>query len=465
MTVLIELTDVSFKTPSGRAIFEGLNLCAGDEHVALVGRNGVGKSTLLSILAGQLQATSGVVERRGQLHYVPQIDDAGQRLSRGQQRKQALESARASGAEILLLDEPTLHLDDAAVAWLRAWLPQRRGCVLVASHDRRLLVDMRHFLVLSETGGHYFGGSLAELERHLEQEHQAQERRYLRNLRRLAAQEAHSEHAARRRDRKKRRGRTSEIDRATPRIRLNQKRSQAQVYQGRIAQIREARLAALRGWTLATRRALNVDLDLELQVPTLPLTPRPGLLLLDAVSSRVDHRQLFQDLTLDVTSERVAVVGPNGSGKTTLLEVMLGKRKPDRGSVRSDPSRIAAIEQGGANWLLDESLLAHLLDLGLSPEDAARILMSHRFPLALAERSLRSLSAGERARAALIAIFSRSPSPELLILDEPTFSLDLVGLRALTGALKRWPGALIVASHDREFLAELGMDRTVELGT
>jgi ATPase subunit of ABC transporter with duplicated ATPase domains len=464
MTAHLELTEVSLKTPAGRALFEGLNLAIGDEHVALVGRNGVGKSTLLSLLAGHTQATAGKVRLQGKAHFVPQIDDPGQPLSRGELRQVALREAYASRADILLLDEPTLHLDDAAVAWLRAWLTDFRGCVIVASHDRRILADIRHFFVVSEGGCHYFGGSLAELERHLEQEHQATELRYVRSLNRLAEKEAHSAQVARRRDRKKRSGRCRELDRATPRIRLNQKRGQAQVSQGRLAKLREQRLVALRGFTRASRRALGVDLSLELAIPELPSAVDERVLALQGVAHGLDGRPLFADVDVQLGRQRIAVVGPNGAGKTTLLQIMLGQRRPQVGSARANLSKIGWIEQGGKNWMLDESLRSHLLGLGVSSNDCANLLVAHKFPLALADRPLVSLSPGERARAALIAVFSRSPSVEVLVLDEPTFSLDLVGLRALTQALQRWPGGLVVASHDRDFLQELGMDRTIVLG-
>jgi ATPase subunit of ABC transporter with duplicated ATPase domains len=144
---------------------------------------------------------------------------------------------------------------------------------------------------------------------------------------------------------------------------------------------------------------------------------------------------------------------------------MVGQRRPQRGFARLDCSRIGWIEQGGKNWLLDESLQELLTGLGLSADDAARLLVTQQFPLALAERSLRSLSPGERARAALIALFARAPAVEVLVLDEPTFSLDLVGLRALTRALELWRGGLVIASHDRAFLEQLGMDRTIALGS
>jgi ATPase subunit of ABC transporter with duplicated ATPase domains len=459
----IEMTNVSVKTPTGRALFEDLNLCIGDEHVALVGRNGVGKSTLLSLLAGVGQPSSGQVKTRSKPHYVPQADELTGPLSRGELRRLALSAAQATRAEILLLDEPTLHLDEAAVEWLRGWLGQWSGCVIVASHDRRLLVDIRHFFVVSESGCHYFGGSLAELEEHLEREHEALERRYVRGLNRLAAHEAHTEQVARRKARKKRTGRVRELDRATPRIRLNQKREHAQVSHGRLAKLRQARLAALRGWTHATRRALNVTLSTELPVPELPPDSGREILALRDVSESVGGKRLFEAIDLRLGRERVAVVGPNGAGKTTLLEIMLGLRLPERGTARADLSKIGFIEQGGKNWLLDESLRSYLLGVGLSSDDTARLLVTHKFPLALAERPLCSLSPGERARAALIALFSRSPSVEVLVLDEPTFSLDLVGLRALTVALQHWRGGLVVASHDRAFLEALDLDRTITL--
>ena len=464
MPASIELNEVSVRTASGRALFEGLNLRMDHEHVALVGRNGVGKSTLLSLIAGEARESSGLVRVRSTPHFVPQLDERSEALSRGEQRRFALDAARTSRAEILLLDEPTLHLDDAAVTWLRAWLAAFPGCVIVASHDRRLLGDLRHFLVLSEAGGHYFGGSLSQLEQHLEQDHLAQEQRYARNLQRLTDREADIAHIARRRDRKKRRGRTSELDRCTARIRLNQKRSQAQVYQGRFAQIRQQRIEALRDWTAASRRALNVDLDLALPLPVLPPADAQPLVTLRGVSANAADRALFTHVDLSLNRDRVALVGPNGAGKTTLLEIVTRLRRPDSGSVQADLSRIGVIAQGGSNWLLDCSLREHLRELFVPDADSARILVTHRFPLALAERPLRSLSPGERARAALIALFSRTPAVELLVLDEPTFSLDLVGLRALKQALRLWPGGLVVASHDREFLAEIGIEQTIELG-
>ena len=166
MTALLELSDVTIVTPAGRPLFDGMSLRLGRERVALVGRNGVGKSTLLAVLAGDAEPHAGRVRARSRPRYVPQAVGSlpewirAMALSHGERRKLALLDAARSGADILLLDEPTEDLDDASVSWLRGWLREWPGCLVVASHDRRLLEDFEHFFVASESGCRYFSGTM-----------------------------------------------------------------------------------------------------------------------------------------------------------------------------------------------------------------------------------------------------------------------------------------------------------------
>ena len=481
MTVsLIDVSNLTVRAPGGRPLFDGLTLRLARDRVALVGRNGIGKSTLLAVLAGLAEADAGRVKLASQPHFVPQTIPARglQRASDGERRRAALAAARQSDAEILLLDEPTEDLDEDAVSWLRSWLSRWQGCLVTASHDRRLLVDFCHFLIASEAGCRYFGGTLAELDAELARDHDATEERYARSLNRLAASEEHGALVARRKARKKRYGRCSELDRATPRVRLNQKRDQAQVSHGKLARVRAARLDSIREWSKSTRRALPVRLPLELFVPVLPPAPIGDVVLLRDASARTgdglrpdetrlrpdETRLLFQSLDLRIARERIGVVGPNAAGKTTLLAIVLGRRDPASGSAWRDRAKIGAIAQGGADWMLDETLVSYLSRESGLGESSVQVLRAHRFPLALAGRPLRSLSPGERARGALICLVRRSPPPELLVLDEPTYSLDLVGQRAMTDMLRAWPGGLLVASHDRAFLSAIGIDVFIRLG-
>jgi ATPase subunit of ABC transporter with duplicated ATPase domains len=208
------------------------------------------------------------------------------------------------------------------------------------------------------------------------------------------------------------------------------------------------------------RRALAPSLALELSVPDVGGEEAPAVVL-----SGARIAALFGPLDLRVARERVAIVGANGAGKTTLIDVILGRRLADEGSAARDLTRIGAIAQGAADYMLEESLLEHLASTGAaaSLDGAIALLRAHKFPVALAERPLASLSPGERTRAALITIFRRSPPPDVLVLDEPTYSLDLVGQRAITKALSAYRGGLVVASHDRAFLAAIGVDRWIEV--
>jgi len=457
---LVEITAATIAAPGGRPLFEGLTLRLARERVALVGRNGVGKSMLLSVLAGDTDPERGKVKLAGRSWFVPQTLPAGP-LSHGERRRRALDEARCSGADALFLDEPTEDLDEAGVGWLRGWL----AALVVASHDRRLLADFRHFFVASESGCRMFEGALAALEDDLEGRHDATEERYAQGLRRLAAFEEHTLHVARRRARKKRYGRCRELDRGTPKVRLNQKRDYAQVKHGRMAKVRAARLEAARAWSKSARRVLRVSLPLEVPAPAPSVASAHDALVLRGVSAVVDGRSLFSAIDLGVGQARIGVVGPNGAGKSTLLDIVLGRRAATTGTLTGDRTRLGSIAQGGADWMLAESLLDSLrAELpAASPESLARTLVAHRFPLALAERPLRTLSPGERTRAALIALSHRAPGVEVLVLDEPTYSLDLVGQRAVTRVLREWPGGLLVASHDREFLAALRLDATIAL--
>lgn len=128
--------------------------------------------------------------------------------------------------------------------------------------------------------------------------------------------------------------------------------------------------------------------------------------------------------------------------------------------------KVGYVAQDGSNWMLDESVLEKLLtqDTQMDIDKAIALLMAFKFPLPLAERPMASLATGERTRAALLCILAKNPSVELLILDEPTNSLDLVAQNALKKGLKAWQGGFIIAGHDMGFFGEIGVDEYVQLG-
>ena len=334
------------------------------------------------------------------------------------------------------------------------------------THQREMLLRFRHFFFVTESGCRHFSGSLVELEAELDSRQAREQRRYLSKLSLLEEREVHNARVCRRRRRKKNVGRIRELARLPSRARLNENRGYAQMSQGRAAKLRRARIESVRAWAKAARRALAVELPLDLPMPQLPNTGADARIALERVSLAVAGRTLFADLSLSVGCERIAVTGPSGAGKTTLLQLILRRRPADSGRVRSELAHIGAIAQGAEDWRVDDSLLCLIASSSSAAclEQAAGLLLAHHFPLALAQRPMRSLSPGERFRAALICLVHRRPTVDLLVLDEPTAELDFLGLAALRRALLAWPGGLIVASHDRHFLAEIRADRTLTLG-
>ncbi len=499
VSTLLALYNVNISTPDGRVLFQDLNLALGHEKVAVIGRNGIGKSTLLKTMAGYLQPASGEVHYKTKPFLVTQelasnnkaflkimnsvekspvffeefrsfgIDSIPKNkqlkhLSAGNLRKLYLMAAGFTYPDMLLLDEPTEGLDEESIKWLVKWFSKWQKGLIVVSHDRFLLSHFEHFFIISESGCKYFQGSLIELNKTLECEANDAEKKYIMNIHTLERQEENHAKIIRRRNRKKNYGRISELERCTPKQRLNSKRSKAQVSQGKATETGQKKIRALRTWTLASRRALRVDLPLTISVPEFDMNGQQELICLKTISAKFGDKYLFKDLDLSFGYDRLAVIGPNGTGKTTLLNIIKGDLEPYRGNVTTT-CRFGVIEQNGTNWMTSESLLSLLMTFSdaESLDEIAEILLMHKFPMELANRPLLTLSPGERVRAALICLFQQTPTIQVLILDEPTYSLDFLGETSLRRTLKSWPGGLIIASHNREFLTSIDISKLIRL--
>jgi ATPase subunit of ABC transporter with duplicated ATPase domains len=515
---LLELSNINTLSPEGRLLFHDLNLVLGYDKVAVIGRNGVGKSTLLNIINGNEQPDSGSVRCKNKPYLVNQqvslksglyiqnlssllpekiltqeLDSAGLAwlyaqkhstiLSYGEARKLQLLVAKLSCSDLLLLDEPTEDLDEAGVKWLIKWLLRWKNGLLVVSHDLILLNHFKHFFVITESGCKYFSGRFSDLNKKMKEEEEKAEKKYLQKLHILSKKEEQRIKILRRRQRKKNFGRISELKRCTPKQRLNKKRGKAQVNQGKAAKISMDRISNTRDWVSYGRKALTVNLPLELHLPKSLATGEKkfaphghelqrngqmaqfGFIRLEKVSAKSYKRVLFKNINLSLGHERLAITGPNGAGKTTLLNIITGKSIPLRGKVKIFSEQVYSIEQGGTNWLTKESLWALLKFHSRlkTMDEIAHLLLIHKFPIALANRPLKSLSPGERVRAVLIYLFQQASGVEILVLDEPTYSLDFTGKKSLSTALKAWPGALITVSNNREFLTSINISKKLEL--
>ncbi len=522
----VTLDSVAARTPDGTTLFYNLSLAFGRERTGLVGKNGVGKSTLLRLIAGTQSAAEGAVTRAGTVGVLHQrhdpepgetiadtlrvagplavlrrvlagegsVTDVGEAdwtleerlsdalgqvglsglhlhrltagLSGGEQTRLRLAGLLLVRPDLILLDEPTNHLDADGRPLIAGILERWEGGAVVVSHDRDLLGRVDRIVELSSLGAATYGGNWALYAERKAAEQEAAERT-------LATAETEAARAAA--DARRRMEAQARRDRAGRRKAL--KGDMPKILLGMRAE--SAENSAARNIRLATRESARVEADLAAARERVELTrglsipmPSTGLASGKTVLDMEDVRFAFAvpDMALGPVSlrvtgpERMAITGPNGAGKTTFLKLMAGVLEPTSGAVRR-PVRAALLDQDAAILRPDETLIEAWLRLNpeSSPNDAHAALARFLFRNVEARRVVRTLSGGERLRAALACVMTGARPPQLLILDEPTNHLDLDSVAAVEAALTAYDGALVVVSHDPVFLDHMGITRTLTL--
>ena len=347
-------------------------------------------------------------------------------LSGGQRKRVALARALIDRADLLILDEPTNHIDAATVAWLEEYLATAPGALLMVTHDRYFLdrvanriveIDRRELVSYPGNYTHY-------VEQHAERhERLAEDETKRQNLLRRELEWLRRQPMARGTKQKARKQRVEEL----MQLRYDSGNDRVAI-------------------ALAGRRLGKRALDAQ------------------SLVKRYDQRAVLDSLDLRLEpGDRIGIVGPNGAGKSTLLDILAGRLTPDHGTVEwGDTVQIGYYDQRSID-LRDSQRLIEFIENEAAVirtkegerVEAAQMLEWFLFPRPMQYGRIGSLSGGERRRLYLLRTLVHQPN--VLLLDEPTNDLDIQTLAVLEEFLDHFTGCLVVASHDRYFL-----DRTVD---
>jgi energy-dependent translational throttle protein EttA len=341
-------------------------------------------------------------------------------LSGGERRRVALCRLLIQEPDILLLDEPTNHLDAESVGWLEQHLQQYKGTVIAVTHDRYFLDNVAGWILELDRGqGIPFQGNytswLEQKQARLEKEEKTESKR------------------------------RKTLERELEWIRMSPKGRHAK------GKARVTRYEEL----LGEQQDKQSD-ELEIYVPP---GPRLGDVVVEAtgLAKAFGDKVLFEDVNFNLPRGGiVGVIGPNGAGKTTLFRMIVGKEKPDAGTLKiGETVKLGYVDQ---DRTLDASKTVwevisdgqDTLKLGKVEVNSRAYCGRFNFGGTEQQKKVKDLSGGERNRVHLARMLKEGSN--LLILDEPTNDLDVNTLRALEEGLERFGGCAVVSSHDRWFL-------------
>lgn len=528
---MLFLQNISYLHQDREVLFENLSLTINQhDKVALIGNNGSGKSTLLKIIANELQPSSGNYKVETQPYYVPQvfgqfnhltiaqalriadklhalqeilegdvteenmttleddwsIEERSQEalrawglsdleltqkmalLSGGQKTRVFLAGITIHQPELVLLDEPSNHLDSEARQLLYNFIQSTSRTLVVVSHDRKLLNLLDTICELTPHGITVYGGNYDFYQEQkeiaanaLQQDIQSREKA----LRKAREKERETNERQQKLDA---RGKKKQENAGVARIMMNTLRNNAENSSSKLKNVHAEKIGGI-AKELQDLRATLPELEkMKFGLDNSGL--HKGKLLFDAKGINYSYAEELlwnQAISFQITSgSRIALKGGNGSGKTTLIRMLLGEIEPTIGELYCAQNRSVYIDQeysliDNASTVLEQA--QRFNTSGLQEHEVKIRLNRFLFPKEEWGKSCVALSGGEKMRLLLCCLTIGNHAPDLIILDEPTNNLDLQNIEILTEAINEYQGTLIVVSHDESFLTEIGIERNIQL--
>lgn len=384
-------------------------------------------------------------------------------LSGGQRTRVALAAIMASRYDVVLLDEPTNNLDMQGIGILERFIRSSNAAFLMVSHDRRFLRNTTSRIIeLLCDGINSYGLGYDEYVEARAKAYENEVKRYDEHkvaVKALAASVREKKQNASSADS----GGSKRTD--NDKLGANHRAGRASGHLASQARNLESRLERLKE---DEPRKPQKPISLDFMFSAEDISSQQ-LLGIDGVRlSYLGDKKSFGPYELHIGGgEKIAVTGPNGSGKSTLVKAIVGDENVSvaDGSIRVSPNaRVAYIDQNQTLPIPTGTPLENLMALSqeTSKEDATHLLRKFNFSRTVFDSvRAQNLSGGERAKVLLAAVAARKAN--LLILDEPTNNLDIPTIEGLQEALKTYQGAIVMISHDRDFIDGIGVTRTIEI--
>ncbi|MCR9240515.1 MAG: ATP-binding cassette domain-containing protein [Rhodobiaceae bacterium] len=518
---------LAYLLPDGTDLFSDITFSIRpNQRVALVGRNGSGKSTLARLIAGEVVPSRGRLTVHGQIALLAQdaapppdlrivdylqvgtkfdalirsnagiataddisliaddwgLEDALHRqlqtvglrhmspthlitnLSGGEWLRLQILGVQQANPDILILDEPSNHLDQDGRAWLETWLRNASFAWLLISHDRHLLALPNETWELTPTGLDIYGGNYA---RYLTEKTSHQQAAITRvaHAKQAERQAQRDQQVARERlERRVAKGRRERSKGSQPKIVLDGRMARSQHTASRLTQIKHARLSAAESRVATAQAEVKETTPVLFDAGASEVHPHQPVLDIEGLCFGYDARTLLNNFNLAIKGpQRLHLAGDNGSGKSTLLDLIAGQKMPDKGIVtcRVPVGYLLQQEDHGAEATPLDRCLAYRA--GWQETDIRTSLARAGLRREKAVIAFELLSAGERLRADLVRLLNCPEPAQLLLLDEPSNHLDMEALEALEAALKIYRGALMFTSHDPVFLESMTASDVVQL--
>ncbi|HEU0228596.1 MAG TPA: ABC-F family ATP-binding cassette domain-containing protein [Arachidicoccus soli] len=528
---MLILQNISYTHPNKNLLFDNINLTINQHHkIALIGNNGSGKSTLLKIIANELSPLNGQINTVSEPYYVPQIfgpfneltigqalkvedklnalneilnghvteenyalleddwtiDERCQEalaywqlskldllqkmdtLSGGQKTKVFLAGITIHQPELVLLDEPSNHLDVLGRQLLYDFIQSTKSTLVVVSHDRKLLNLLETVCELSKHGIKVYGGNYDFYKEQKIIENNALSQDIQNKEKALRKAKEKERDTIERQQKLDNRGKSKQEKAGVARIMMNTLRNNAENSTSKLKSVHAEKIGDISQELQALRSSLP-DID-KMKFGFDNSTLHRGKILFRATNINFAYNsQLLwkDDLNVQITSgERIALKGKNGSGKTTLIKLILGDIEPQKGTIYRADNKSVYIDQDYS--LLDNKLKvyqqAEQFNISALQEHEIKIRLNRfLFTKEDWDKSCSALSGGERMRLLLCCLIINSKSPDILIFDEPTNNLDIQNVEILMAAINEYQGTLIIVSHDETFLEQINVERKIEL--